>query len=166
MWISRNVANASRVLSLVLTTYLVAAVLNAAPSMSAEESFKVNTRIAGPGKFVVEVEGSFTDHPERVQGLAQLYAAKFALKLGYGYFRITDTKRAIRCEKSKEYDSVTGGQAKVGNAFLASKKPTPGFLDAKAFVTAKQVKLLREPTKVQKQKVSATFVSSCLSKGQ
>jgi hypothetical protein len=134
----------------------------AAPALSAKDGFKVKTTIAGPGNYIVEVEGAPTDHPDRVQGLAQLYAAKSALKLGFGFFRITDTKGAIRCIKSKEFGTFTGGQAKVGHAFLAAKKQQKGFLDTQKFIAANEKKLLREPTKAQKQKVIAAFISGCL----
>ncbi len=148
------------------TVSLVAIFASANVGWSEDVSYKIKRKIVGPGKWIVEVEGGLTDHPERIHGLAQLNAAKFALKSGYSFFRITDTKKAIKCHVSKEYGNVTGGIAKVGNAILGGKKLKTGYLNAKEYVAKHEANLLREPTLIQKQKTSAAFVSHCLAKEQ
>jgi hypothetical protein len=129
-----------------------------------DDRYKVKVQSPGKGKWIVEVLGTPTDHPDRVHGLAQYHAAKQALKANYPWFRITDTKKGIGCKISKDFGTVSGGAARVGNAVVGKKKAEAGFLDARKFAAEIEDQVLRIPNDKQKQKTQAAFITYCMTK--
>jgi hypothetical protein len=113
------------------------------------------------GSWTVTVVGSPTDHPGRVQGLAQLYAAQHVVGKKLSYFRVLDTKKAVKCKVSREFGTVEFGFVMVNSRFAGGQSAGNGFIDARSFEATHRAKLLAEPVAEEKREVESRLISEC-----
>lgn len=123
--------------------------------------YKQRTKPGKNGSWIVEVMGAPTDHPARVQGMAQLFAAQLVISKGFSHFRLLDTKKSVKCKVSKAFGMVEFGAVLVGDVFVGGKTSGNGFIAAQAFVAKNRVKLLAEPPMQAKREVESRLVSEC-----
>lgn len=130
---------------------------------AADSTQRYNQRIrpGRDGNWIVDVMGARTDHPARVQGLAQLFAAQHVISKGFSHFSLLDNKKSVKCKISKEFGTVEFGVVVVGNVFVGRNSAGNGFIDARAFVHKNRARLLAEPSEKTKREVESRLISEC-----
>lgn len=118
----------------------------------------------GDGTWNIVVRGTPTDHPVRIEGLAQLLAARHVRQKGFSHFRGLGMKKSIECKVSKEFGTVTQGFAVVTLQFSAAKKAGNGNVSAREFDNRHGAKLLAEPETAVKRKVEGRTLSECVAR--
>jgi hypothetical protein len=114
------------------------------------------------GSWTVMVFGAATDPPGRVLGLTQLFAAQHVITNGFGYFRVIESKKTLKCRLDKEFGIVAAGHALVLSRFLGGKSGGNGFIDARSFVAKHRAKLIAEPKAEAKRKVESQNINECI----
>jgi hypothetical protein len=116
---------------------------------------------AGPDKFWMRQLGNNVTSGARLDQLARLQTAAYALQKGYGYYAFVPTKHMLWCNTLYTGDA-TADPMMMANIKM-SKVPGPGLDDAKAILSKLVPILSADAPEAEKDGTFAFWSASCVS---